>query len=193
MHITSDISPDDLAAIRRLKRGDIGGLETLVARYQRQAVQTAYLVTHDEPLAEDVVQDTFVRFYQRIRSFDESRPFGPYFMRSVANAALNAAEKTSRWVQFGPDTDIQALADLLTASESVEAQAERTRLRQTVAAALAALPPRQRLAVVQRYYLGMTESEMAESLEAAPGTVKWLLNNARRRLRGLLRLERSVE
>ena len=193
MHITPDNSPDDLAAIRRLKRGDIGGLETLVARYQRQAVQTAYLVTHDEPLAEDVVQDTFVRLYQRIRHFDESRPFGPYFMRSVANAALNAAEKTHRWVQLGPDTDVQALADLLTASESVEAQAERARLRQAIAAALAALPPRQRLAVVQRYYLGMTESEMAASLEAAPGTVKWLLNNARRRLRGLLRPERSVE
>jgi hypothetical protein len=50
---------DDLQAIRRLKAGDIGGLEILVVRYQWQAVQTAYLITHDEQLAEDVAQETF--------------------------------------------------------------------------------------------------------------------------------------
>jgi DNA-directed RNA polymerase specialized sigma24 family protein len=45
---------------------------------------------------------------------------------------------------------------------------------------------------VQRYFLEMSEKEMAEQLEAAPGTVKWLLNAARTRLRSLLS-ERSVE
>ncbi len=38
---------DDLQAIRRLKNGDIGGLEILIARYQAKAVRTAYLVTHE--------------------------------------------------------------------------------------------------------------------------------------------------
>lgn len=46
---------DDLQAIRRLKSGDIGGLEILVARYQHKAVQTAFLITHDEQVADDVV------------------------------------------------------------------------------------------------------------------------------------------
>jgi RNA polymerase sigma-70 factor (ECF subfamily) len=46
--------------------------------------------------------------------------------------------------------------------------------------------------IVQRYYLEMSEKEMAESLQAAPGTVKWLLNAARARLRGLLG-ERNAE
>ena len=43
-------------AIMRLKQGDIAGLEALVRRYQVQAVRTAYLVTRDLPLAEDIVQ-----------------------------------------------------------------------------------------------------------------------------------------
>ena len=43
---------DDSQAIRRLKDGDIGGLEALVARYQQKAVQAAYLITHDEQLVE---------------------------------------------------------------------------------------------------------------------------------------------
>ena len=51
------------------------------------------------------------------------------------------------------------------------------------------LSPRQRAVVVQRYFLDMSEREMAAKLEIAPGTVKWLLNAARTRLRALLRKE----
>ena len=65
---------EDLQAIRRLKRGDIGGLECLIARYQEKALRTAFLITNDEPMAEDIVQDVFVRFYERAKCFDESRP-----------------------------------------------------------------------------------------------------------------------
>jgi RNA polymerase sigma-70 factor, ECF subfamily len=184
---------DDLEAIRRLKSGDTGGLEILVTRYQRKAVQTAYLITHDEQLAEDVVQDTFVRIYQRIRQFDEARPFAPYLLRSVVNAALNACEKTARWVQFGAGTDVETVTDLLIQASSIEDVVENIRLKQEVATALKILPPRQRAVIVQRYYLGMSEKEMAETLLAAPGTVKWLLNNARVRLRSLLGAERSAE
>ena len=97
---------DDLQAIRRLKNGDIGGLEILIARYQAKAVRTAYLVTHDEPMAEEVVQDAFVRFYERARQFDERRAFEPYFLRMVVNAALNAVEKESRRAaSLDEDTD----------------------------------------------------------------------------------------
>lgn len=182
---------DDLQAIRRLKSGDIGGLEYLVARYQQKAVRTAYLITHDEQLAEDVAQDTFLRLYQRIRQFDETRPFGPYLLRSVANAALNASQKTTRWVQIGAGGSIEIVEELLVEAASVEDQVEYAHLKQAIDKALAALPPRQRAVIVQRYYLGMSEQEMAENLTAAPGTIKWLLNTARQRLRALLDPERS--
>jgi RNA polymerase sigma-70 factor (ECF subfamily) len=59
-------------------------------------------------------------------------------------------------------------------------------LQHEILNALSQLSPRQRAAIVQRYYLDMSEREMALSLGAAPGTVKWLLNAARARLRGML-------
>jgi len=61
---------EDGEAIRRLKRGDMGGMETLVSRYQVKAVRTAFLVTHDVATAEDVVAEAFVRIYHRIHQFD---------------------------------------------------------------------------------------------------------------------------
>lgn len=103
---------EDLQAIRRLKRGDISGLECLIARYQQKALRTAFLITHDEPLAEDVVQDAFVRFYQRANFFDETRPFEPYFLRSVVNAALNCLEREKRGTSF-THTDTYELENLL--------------------------------------------------------------------------------
>jgi RNA polymerase sigma-70 factor (ECF subfamily) len=184
---------DDLQAIRRLKSGEIGGLEWLIARHQAKAVRTAYLVTQNEPMAEDVVQDAFVRFYERARSFDEARPFAPYFLRSVVNLALNSLEKEHAPARFDEDLATPELHRLLARAVSVEAQVEYAQLKAEIAAALQKLSPRQRAVVVLRYYLELSEKEMTEALEIAPGTVKWLLNAARARLRALLRPERSAE
>jgi RNA polymerase sigma-70 factor, ECF subfamily len=72
-----------------------------------------------------------------------------------------------------------------------EEEAEQDEIRERVRAALRQLSPRQRAAVVQRYFLEMSEQQMAEALESPPGTVKWLLNAARDKLRSILNSERN--
>ncbi len=184
---------DDVQAIRCLKRGEIGGLEILVTRYQAKALDTAFLITQDEATAEDVVQDVFVQIYHRIQRFDEYRPFKPYLMRSVVNAALDAVEKRAKWVHYASDDEVVGLEVMISQAASVEDQVEFSQLVREIQSVLMKLPVRQRAAIVQRYYLEMSEKEMAEALEAAPGTIKWLLNAARTRLRTLLSSKRSVE
>jgi RNA polymerase sigma-70 factor, ECF subfamily len=183
---------EDLQAIRRLKRGDMGGLECLIARYQEKALRVAFLITHDEPMAEDVVQDTFVRFYQRAKNFDETRPFEPYFLRTVVNTALNCLEREKKGICF-TYADTSELENLLEEAASVEEQVEFNTQKWQIKECLEELSPRQRAVVVQRYFLEMSEREMSEALEAPPGTVKWLLNAARARLRSLLGSERMAE
>ncbi len=95
---------DDREAILRLKRGDVSGLELLMGRYQVQAARAAFLITQDLALAQDVVQETFIRIYDRIRQFDDSRPFEPYLMRSVVHAALNAVRGDFRFASLDDDT-----------------------------------------------------------------------------------------
>ena len=178
-------------AVQRLKRGEIGGLETLVARHQARAVRTAFLILQDEAAAQDVVQDVFIRIYQRIRHFDESQPFEPYLLKSVVHAALNATRHNAKSVSL--DGDLAEIESLLNGADSPEAQVEANQRSQQILLALSKLSPRQRAVIVQRYYLEMSEKEMAESLNAAPGTVKWLLNAARARLRDILNPERSSQ
>jgi RNA polymerase sigma-70 factor (ECF subfamily) len=184
---------DDQRAILRLKDGDINGLGFLISKYQVKAVRTAFLVTHNKPLAEDIVQDAFMRFYKRIHQFDECRLFEPYFMTSVVNASLSSALREKRIIPLPQDAEEADLEPLFSRSLSVESEVERSQLKAEMLAYLARLSPRQRAVVVQRYYLEMSEREMSEVSRTAPGTIKWLLNAARTKLRGLLEGERIEE
>jgi RNA polymerase sigma-70 factor (ECF subfamily) len=177
-------------AIQRLKQGNIRGLESLVARHQVKAVRAAYLITRDLGLAEDIVQDCFLRVYRSIHRFDETRPFEPWFMRSVVNASVKLMQRSARQVQVGEDADEPLFAELAAKVESVEEQVESIEIQNQIWDAMQKLSPRQRAVVVQRYFLEMSEKEMATESGAAVGTIKWLLNAARERLRILL-AERS--
>jgi RNA polymerase sigma-70 factor (ECF subfamily) len=176
---------EEQKAIARLKKGDIGGLEVLVTRYQVQAVRAAYLITRDRALAEDVVQAAFLRVYERIGQFDARRPFAPWFLRSVVNDAVKMAVRREREVQLEDDESGsgEGWPDPAPDPLSLIAAAE---TREAVWAALSGLPPAQRAAIVLRYYLDLGESDMAEHLAAPTGTVKWRLHAARQRLRVLL-------
>jgi RNA polymerase sigma-70 factor (ECF subfamily) len=170
---------DDQDAIRRLKRGDIGGLHALVDRYQIRAARASYLITQDTAMAEDIMQNAFLRVYDRIDQFDLTRPFEPWLMRIVINMALQATGSQQRLV----DLDALALPD---PTPDPAAQAEAHEEERAVREALAALSPEQRAVVVFRYYLGYTESEMVRELEEPLGTIRWRLYAAHKRLRGLL-------
>ena len=177
---------DERRAIERLKRGDIGGLETLVREHQTRTMRAAYLICRDRALAEDVVQDAFLKAYEKIDRFDESRPFGPWFIKVVVNDAIKAASRRERTVRYqeGKEDAVALLVDTEAGPEEVAEEAEE---RCRVWAALEKLPPAQRAAVVQRYYLGMSEAEMSDGGTPPPGTIKWRLHAARKSLSKHLR------
>jgi RNA polymerase sigma-70 factor (ECF subfamily) len=174
---------DERQAIARLKAGDIAALDTLVELFYVRAVRAAFLVTRDRPLAEDVVQTAFLRAYERIAQFDSARPFAPWFLRVVVNDAVKAVTRRPTLaldaIEVAESTLLDPGPDPLRRLEQAETEA-------AVQAALDALPPEQRAAIVLRYYLGLTEPQIAAAQAVPPGTVKWRLHAARRRLRGLL-------
>jgi RNA polymerase sigma-70 factor, ECF subfamily len=184
---------EERAAVERLKRGDIGGLEALVRMYHTRAGRAAYLIVRDHALAEDVAQGAFVRAYERIGQFDAERPFGPWFMKIVVNNAVEAARRRERTTSF-EKADVQALMTwLVDPTAGPQELAEEAEERRRVWAALEKLPPSQRTAVVQRYYLGMSEAEMAEGGGSPPGTIKSRLYAARRSLSKLLHTRAHAE
>ncbi len=177
---------DEREVIARLQRGDLGGLEALVHRYQAKAVRAAYLITRDAALAEDVVQAAFVRACQRIAQFDARRPFGPWFLQIVANDALKAAARGQREASL--EERVPSAGESLASPYPGPAQLlEQAESREEMWQALGKLPPQLRVTVVLHYYLGLTETEASERLACPKGTIRSRLHAARQRLRELLR------
>jgi RNA polymerase sigma-70 factor (ECF subfamily) len=181
---------DEKQAIACLKQGDPNGLEALVRLHQLRALRAAGLITGDRAAAEDIVQNAFLRAAERIGQFDAERPFGPWFLRIVANDSIKAAQHRKRQVSLD-DGERGEPIDLADPAPLPEEIIETGEFRQAVRRALGKLPPAQRAAIVMRYYLGMSEEEMTEEMDSPAGTVKWRLHAARRRLESLLR--RSVD
>ena len=178
---------DEREAVGRLKRGDVGGLEPLVREHYTRAVRAAYLIVRDRALAEDVVQGSFVRAYEKIDGFDADRPFGPWFAKVVVNDAVAAARQRERIAPAGTASTDDLLVNLADPGAGPHEEAEEAEERRRVWAALEKLPPAQRAVVVQRYYLGLSEAEMAGRSESPPGTIKSRLHAARKSLSELLR------
>jgi RNA polymerase sigma-70 factor (ECF subfamily) len=179
---------DDQEAIVRLKQGDIAGLEALFRKYQLQAVRAADFVVRDPALAQDIVQSAFLRAYERIDQFQDEKPFGPWFLRMVINAAIQAARRQAGMVSFENDNPPGAfIAEQLPSIEpKLEEALERNETQQAILEAMNQLSPEQRAAVVMRYYLSLSLEEIAEQSNAPIGTVKWRLHAALKHLRGLL-------
>jgi RNA polymerase sigma-70 factor (ECF subfamily) len=137
-----------------------------------------------------MVQEAFIHVFHSIRTFDETRPFEPWFLRSVVNASVRVMQRSTWQIQVGDDADESQFAELISRVESVEEQIESIQVQNTIWEAMQQLSPRQRAVIVQRYYLEMSEKEMALKSGTVTGTVKWLLHEARERLRYLL-AERS--
>jgi RNA polymerase sigma-70 factor (ECF subfamily) len=184
---------DDLQAITRLKRGDIGALDTLIERYQVRAVRVAYLITQDAALAQDVVQDVFINVYRSIRTFDVRRPFAPWLMRSVVNAAVTAAKHNHKWDSLNEtENDEDLIEQLPDPAATPDDLIDNIETEQQVWEALGRLAPERRTVIILRFYLELSEAEMAEHLNIPVGTVKSRLYSARRQLREFLRFRMEV-
>ena len=152
---------DEKQAVQRLKLGDIRGLEYLVNCHQLKAVRVAYLITRDSGLAEDIVQEAFIHVFHSIRTFDETRPFEPWFLRSVVNASVKMMQRSMWQIQVGDEADESLYVELAAKVESVEEQVASIEIQNQIWEAMQKLSPRQRAVIVQRYYLEMSEKEMA--------------------------------
>jgi RNA polymerase sigma-70 factor (ECF subfamily) len=180
---------NDAQAITRLKRGDISGLEWLVRAYQAQAQRIAFLIVHDQKIGEDIVQSAFIKAYERIHQFDSHRSFAPWFFKIVSNDAIKAINHHKNRVSLeAEELDDQAPIDWLSASLSLpEVLLEQTETSEELWGLLQKLSPGQRAVLVLRYYADYTSIEIANDLDISPGTVRWRVHAALKRLRGLMK------
>lgn len=174
---------DETEAVVLLQNGDFDGLAWLVERFQLRAIRAAYLITGERQRAEDVVQSKFIDLTRSIRGFEAGLPFEPWFMRGVVNAAVSAVSRNWRERTFGDPACEDSWLQSLVSTAGPDAELQRKELSEQVWAGMQTLTPAMRASIVMRYYLEMSEREMAGHAGVARGTIKWRLNKAREALR----------
>lgn len=172
---------DDGELVERARNKDVRAYEELVQRYQEHAFRTAYHFTREAADAEDAAQEAFVKAYYALPRFRAGAAFRPWLLRIVANEARNRRKAAGRRANLA----LRAAEDrpLGDAAPSPEVAALAREQRELLLAALETLREEDRLAVTYRYFLDLSEAEMAEALHCAPGTVKSRLSRALARLR----------
>lgn len=165
--------------ILRAQQGSEVAWTALVGEHQTAIYRLAYLLLGDADEAADVAQEAFIRAFKALARFDATRPLRPWLLRITANAAHNRQRSVRRYVA--------ALRRQLQAEpEPVAWLGERSGQQwesQTLWQAVRRLRPTDQEVIYLRYFLDLSEAEMAGALEVAPGTVKSRLHRALGRLR----------
>src|SRR5437763_13271002 len=149
-----------------------GRLDELYRRHAPEAARLAYLITGDRALAEDLVQDAFVKMFGRFRDLRNPDAFAAYLRRTVVNLAR------SHFRHLKVERAYAAREGTWPAPAPPELGA-----REEMWQALLRLPERQRTAIVLRYYEDLSEAETADTMRCPKGTVKSLVSRGLDRLR----------
>jgi len=148
---------------------DTADLAALFRQHHGALVRLAMFLVHDLPTAEDIIQDVFARIQARPGASFEPGGELAYLRACVINGCRSVHRRRAIVRRAGAG---RGLLDQDTAYASAEAEVIKAEERRRVLAALAALPARRREVLVLRYYLGLSESQIAQTLGISPGTVK---------------------
>lgn len=172
------------ALVERARDGDASAFRALVERYQDLVAATVTGMLGPGPEAEDVGQETFIRFYQALDQYRGEGGVAPYITRIAINLSYNAIERRKRKNQrlISRDSDDHVSEPSIDGASDFE----RFDHKEWVQRALQQLSPKHRSVVVLRLINGYTTRETAEMLDIPLGTVLSRLHRAQKKLKTLL-------
>ena len=168
--------PTDHDLMARAAQGDGRAFRVLAERHAGRALGLARRILGNEAMAEDIVQDAFLRVWINAPRWRPQAQFRTWLYRIVVNLCLNAKRRA-------PDLPLVAAEHVADPAPPADAQLQARERDRRLAAAVDALPERQRAAIVLTYREGLGNAEVADVLDTSISGVETLLVRAKRALR----------
>jgi RNA polymerase sigma-70 factor (ECF subfamily) len=172
---------DDEDLIGRLQKRDPGALGELYDQYGRLAYSLILRVVRDTGVAEDLVQETFLRVWNRVQGFDAKKgALGPWLLAVARNRAIDYLRSTTGRARNSLELEATEHPALFSDMEKDLLLSDKAR---RLKAAIQKLSPKQREVIELAYFEGLSQTEMAERMGQPLGTVKTWVRTALRNLR----------
>ena len=184
---------DENAWVLQAQRGSDEAFTQLVETYQKPVYNLCYRMLGEPEAAEDAAQETFLRAYQNLHRYDNSRAFGTWILSIAAHYCIDRLRKR-RFSVFSIDAEDEdgmtfEIAD--PASPDPEAESAKQEDRDRLHLLLKDLDDTDRAAVIMRYWYDCSEVEIAQSLNLTVSAVKSRLHRSRRALAEMWQKEKS--
>jgi len=178
-----EVDPRDL--IVRCQTGDRGAFEELFHLYRDDVFRFSYLVVRDAILAQDVVQEAFLKVFRSIDKFQFRCSFKSWLYRVVVNEAITILRRRKLKEDLDPAPNAGKGHDAPNRIRDwqPEEAALESEERNTLRWAIGQLDPIHRTVVVLKYFHDFSDTEIAAVVGCPPGTVKSRLHRARELLR----------
>ena len=175
----------DAALMLRAGRGDAQAFSLLLQRHHQRVLNLAWRYFGDRAAAEDAVQETFLKVWQARARYRPDAPFGAYLLRVASNVCLSALRRRQPVsLDAGPEGETRARPDPRAAAPGEGLLDEE--LKRRVREAVAALPERQRLAIILNKFEGLDYEQVAEHLGLTVPATKSLLHRARMAIKAVI-------
>jgi RNA polymerase sigma-70 factor (ECF subfamily) len=189
--MSKHIGPQDSELIAQYRNGNQAAFDVLVDRYQSKVYTTIYLIVKDQDVAEDLLQDVFVKVVQTIHSdkYSEEGKFQPWLMRIAHNLAIDHFRKAKRYPTILMEDGSNVFNSLQFAESSIEEQRVKEETLEMVKKLIEELPEAQKEVLVMRHYLEMSFQEIADqtgvSINTALGRMRYALIHLRKKMKQL--------
>ena len=180
----------DIAAVARARDGDDEAFRILVERHSRSVFRLAYRLTGSEQDSEDLVQETFLRAFRNLKTFECRANFSTWLFRIAVNCTVDWARRRREHFELNDEVENMAVGpDGIPLNERRSGSDDlirRVDMRQTVRSTLQELSPLERAAFVLRHYEGMSIEEISSALNVASSAAKHSIFRAVRKMRRAL-------
>lgn len=189
--MSKGIGPQDSELIAQYRNGSEPAFDLLVDRYQKKIYTTIFLIVKDQEIAEDLLQDVFVKVVNTFNSdkYNEEGKFQPWVMRIAHNLAIDYFRKAKRYPTILMEDGSNIFNSLKFSEETIEDRKVRDESIDLVKRLIEELPETQKEVLVMRYYVDMSFQEIADqtgvSINTALGRMRYALIHLRKKMKQL--------
>jgi RNA polymerase sigma factor (sigma-70 family) len=163
--------------IKRCQRGDLDSFSELYKLYNKKALGTAYLISNNKGIVDDIVQETFIQCFLNIKKLKSPETFEVWFYKILLRTGWRMVKKQNRVISID-DGDIEDLSE----ASGYNSEIHGSETRMVVKIALEKLSLPLKTVVILHYFNDMTIQQISKVIGCFNGTVKSRLHNAKKKL-----------